>query len=345
VTVGFLLIAALVDPLMAQIVSTDQFRPSTDYYVCRSKGTTDGILTFITVGHIVMSLVCVSMVWNGVEAFRDGSIMKEAFIILFACIAIAFTMSQLPLSQNNVYILRTALIGFGFTLFVLRILYDRCISHWLPQVVQSMITHYYNKFLSLFPSIEISNAKIAAFEKYADGVEISEYSQSSSKKVDSLDQDREMKEMMDVFKDEIRTKLFREVAVKGFLAENVDFLLAVNNFSHDCSIALRDSSHLCNPSIKKVSEDIFCKYINERSKHEVNISSATRNICRDRLVEWPMDRPTISEHIALQAIQSDIFASGTIFDPAVREIRLMLFQNIWQNFKAAEAQALMGETE
>ena len=85
VTVILLLIAALLDPPRRHRVSPDPIRAKLDYYFCRSNlGLTDAIIYILVIGHPVVSLVCVISVRNGLDAFRDGTIMKEAFVLLYS---------------------------------------------------------------------------------------------------------------------------------------------------------------------------------------------------------------------------------------------------------------------
>lgn len=117
-----LLIAQLADPPTSTKVVVDVYRPSKDYHVCRNNGLTTGILYFLVIFHMLFSIYCVAAVRNGSEAFKDGLIMKEAFVLLFGCISIAYIFAQLNLSQETFYFLRNVFLGIGMILFNTRLL-------------------------------------------------------------------------------------------------------------------------------------------------------------------------------------------------------------------------------
>lgn len=61
--------------------------------------TGNGLLYALVIGHAVFSIGCVISVRNGDGAFRDGMVMKEAFVIFWFCLIIAFIMGQLGASD------------------------------------------------------------------------------------------------------------------------------------------------------------------------------------------------------------------------------------------------------
>jgi len=62
-------------------------------------GAGNGLLYALVIGHAVFSIGCVISVRNGDGAFRDGMVMKEAFVIFWFCLIIAFIMGQLGASD------------------------------------------------------------------------------------------------------------------------------------------------------------------------------------------------------------------------------------------------------
>ena len=62
-------------------VITDPLRPKLDYYVCQSKTIGSALIFLLVISHVVISVFCIGPVRNGFGAFRDGAVMKEAFIL------------------------------------------------------------------------------------------------------------------------------------------------------------------------------------------------------------------------------------------------------------------------
>ena len=53
---------------------------------------------------------------NGLDAFRDGTIMKEAFVLLYAFVLIALVSQHFGLSPANAYMARSVLVNIGVTI-------------------------------------------------------------------------------------------------------------------------------------------------------------------------------------------------------------------------------------
>ena len=173
-TAVILAIITGVDPPQSTRVIMDPYRAKLDYYVCTSGNTSKGLFYLLVIGHIVASIVCIMPVRNGFEAFQglfsypsilidtlinqpfntlgclflslarpffsDGTVMKESFILLYMLLLIAFVMHQLGVTHPTVYLLRSALLCIGITLFCLRFLINRCVRHWISPESQEKIT-------------------------------------------------------------------------------------------------------------------------------------------------------------------------------------------------------------
>jgi len=122
VTVIVLLTCSVADPPTRHRVVTDIHRPKLDYYYCKTNRVTPSLLYLLVIGHLVFSIYCVVAVRNGMDAFKDGMIIKESFIALYACLLVSFVLSNLSLSAANSYMLRSIVLSVGVTLFCFRML-------------------------------------------------------------------------------------------------------------------------------------------------------------------------------------------------------------------------------
>lgn len=335
-TAILLMIAQIVDPPIAKRTIVDELRPSQDYYSCTTGATSSSILYFLFVFHILMSTFCVIIVRNGSEAFKDGLLMKESFIILFSCITVAFIFSQLGLSPHSFYLLRTLSLSLGITAFCLRLLLGRCLRHWIPNDVAKVLIQYYKKFESLKSQyLSTTTAKVTAmeiFDAQADG----DFPMTEAPLFTDLD------EMQQVLCDENRGPLFREIAQRALIFENVAFLDALNELPERYSNSFVTSSHTLPKEVVTVARDIFDKFCESGSELEVNISDKTRNTIRERLKTISQrQEPYMSHTVAHSILREDLMGLGSLMEEASSEIRVILYQNIWCKFKAAETELKM----
>jgi hypothetical protein len=54
-----------------------------------------------SISHKYICIYICIFVFIGMEAFQDGMIIKEAFVILYACIVIVTVLSNLDVDQNR----------------------------------------------------------------------------------------------------------------------------------------------------------------------------------------------------------------------------------------------------
>jgi hypothetical protein len=124
-TAVLLLISHLIDPPIPTKTVIDIYRPKLDYYVCKTGDATQIILYIIFVSHFVFSLYCIAAVRNGMEAFQDGAIIKESFVIFYGCVVIVLIIGFLGVEEEELYIFRTAFLCIGATSFCLKLLINR----------------------------------------------------------------------------------------------------------------------------------------------------------------------------------------------------------------------------
>ena len=83
--------------------------------------------------------------------------------------------------------------------------------------------------------------------------------------------------------------MFRDIATKGLLIENVDFLQAILSYKSKAEDHIVRSSVAANGLIKRDAEALFGQFLKVDSPHEVNVSSTTRGLFMARMREWVDD--------------------------------------------------------
>ena len=335
-TVIILLIAILSDPPTRTRVQVDRYRAKLDYYYCKTGQTTPILLYLLTAGHILCSVFSVVSVRNGMEAFRDGMIIKEAFVILYACLLVALVLQNLGLSAPNAYMLRSVVMSMGVTLFSMRLLLSRCFRHWVSErTLARLIVIHTNYIKPIVSDYSASATSVAAASSHisrsdADGPL---YSMETP-------QDNSLEEMTAVLSDPVRGKILQSVAKKALVLENVEFLMAVLKFKQEAEAALVRHSGRASDDIQKSAKELFKTYIVAGSDNEVNISSKTRASVEAVLAKWMSEMPILTKDSAKNCLQSDSLKRCDIFEPAFKEIRVMLYQNLWNKFRSLEAEQL-----
>lgn len=340
-TAALLLIAQLADPPTATKVVIDEYRPSQDYYVCRYGTTTSAILYFLLISHMIMSGVCVAIVRNGSEAFKDGMRVKEAFVILFACIIITYIFSLLNLSPQSFYLLRTSFLGLGVLLFCYRLLLSRCLKHWIPTPASLLLLRVYHKVASTMSQYHVFTTNVHNAHTRV-SVEMKDLAGDELGLLDDQPGDEQVTELNNVLKDPTRRELLRDIAKKSLILENVEFLEAISELSDQYSDALIAASPALSAAIYDTAERLFNKYCAEGSEKEINISSSVREQLR-LTINARTNTPVLTKWTAEYVIQEDLLEMGTVFDKAASDIRLMLYQNIWNEFRATETEIRMGQ--
>ena len=229
-------ISGVDNPKLVKVV-TDPLRPKLDYYVCQSKSIGPALLLLLVISHVVISIFCIGPVRNGFGAFRDGAVMKEAFILLYILVLLAYVMHLLGIHHSTVYILRTSFLCIGLLLFVLRILISRCVRHWVSEELQALIFGYFKNVYKVIPG---NNSEIMESVKsgnisnlLADDSPLHDESQHNDSSVDDMEV---------IFADPKRYALFRTICEKGLIIENVNFIEAVAKWKSDCAALVVESS-------------------------------------------------------------------------------------------------------
>ena len=346
VTVILVLIAATVDPPTRHRVVVDPYRAKLDYYYCHTTGVADALMYVLVTGHVVVSMSCVISVRNGLDAFKDGMIIKEAFVLLYAFVLVAWIIQHLKLSAAVTYMLRSIMINLGVTLFLVRLLINRCIRHWLPQILLDFATSVHQKYVRTYieGGVHLSSQ--------AEGIAVA-LSSDQAKVTDesplyqiAAPEDSNVDEMLSAISDPRRGALFRQLAKSLLIVENVDFLVDVLAYRNQTENEIVKFSAAANPCVQEAARNLYIKYIKTGADDEVNVSSNTRSQIEKILgsSSWVASEPFVSRETAAASLSSDPLKRGVLFQPAFKEISHMLYQNAWHKFKAHEAEVLAGHS-
>ena len=159
-----------------------------------------------------MTIQTVAAVRNGMEAFQDGMIIKEAFVLFYLCVIVALVLANLNLEYRMNYLLRVAFLSVGSTLFCLRLMVSRVAKYWLPRPLLEQI-HKGHKFLkdtfsAPDSSLNFDSSVLTSFGEGEDGDVMYKPGVATSDDI-AL--------MLDAIMDPDRGKMFKEIAEKALV--------------------------------------------------------------------------------------------------------------------------------
>eukprot|EP01041_Mallomonas_annulata_P007468 gene7468-15283_t len=352
-TIILLVIASSVDPPVATRVINDPYRPKLDEYTCNTGAITAGILYFLVCFHVLASIICVISVRNGMEDFRDGMVIKESFVLLYILVIIAFVMTKLGLPSKLSYLMRSAFLCIGITVFILRLLISRCVCHWIHPKIMAVIDRTFGGYVRLYLSTystsnhtantnanESQNMKSNYLQN-----ELLSYAQDDGPAYGKIvPQDDSLNMMLAVLKDKKRLKVLQEVAEKSLTTENLDFLLKVLAYEEECRKVLVQQSSTASDALLEKASQIYNFHVRQHSEEEVNVSAASRAAFEKRLKDWAPSVPLMNPEDAAKLLSNDIYKRSSIFDATFHEINIMTYQNLWSKFRTQETTNMaMGE--
>lgn len=327
-TAVVLFFVSLLNPPILIKTVMDRYRPSLDIYTCVWNPNTVPVAYILVIGHVLFSAGSVISVRNGTGEFRDGMVLKEAFVIFWFCVAIAYMIQLLGLNVSTTYVVRTSFISVGVTLFCFRILISRCYRHWMPKLLDILISRFIHRISKILPE-----------RKQSATISLTSF--------DTLDgpgyknEEPELEDMYHALADDERSKKLRDYAAKALVVENVDFLLAVNGYRKACTEALIESSKEGNRHMKQLANDCFHKYMKVGCDEEVNVSSNTRQKALAHIETWNEYEPLMNSETAEYVLDDDTKLHVDVFHSAAKEIAIMLYQNIWIKYRAQELEESM----
>lgn len=339
ITVLILLISTQIDPLTLTTVVVDRHRPSLDLHHCTAGRLSSGLLYFVVFVHVVISAICVFEVRNGFEGFRDGTVMKESFLILYGFLIIAVIMNGLSLPASTAYLARCACVSIGVTLFCLRMLISRCIKFWIPVSVRTKAADFYESYITPVLSSNMSQRVVYSSDSVIMGL-VNDNGDSPVYTIDAP-QESSLLEMEKVMDNPNRAELFESVAKSAMVFESLSFLKAARNFKSRSESLVQEQSAQASNQMKDLAKQILDHHIGASSAEEVNVSSKCATALRKALDDWATNIPIVSPQCAQQALAEDSLKRVEIFAAAYKEVSILLYQNIWSRFRTVETQQQM----
>lgn len=271
VTIIVLLVIAYADPPVSTKIIEDPLRPIYDHYTCKNGSVANGLLYFLFAFHIAVSFNSVIAVRNGSEAYYDGTVIKEAFILFYVCIILAWILAQLGVNYEKDYVVRTAFVAGGTMALCFRLLFTRCLKHWVPETVREAFhAKVYLPFKAAFEVI-VPPDSYASSSTNSSGL-LDDDEKPAFDAPDPIDDDLE--NMLEVFDDPSRLAVFKDIANKLHITENILFIQAVIDFKLKAANSLVEQSS--GDAIKAMADELHKKFVVAGCDDEVNVSDKAK---------------------------------------------------------------------
>lgn len=336
ITLLFILLATILDqPLLVTVIS-DPYRPIYDIHYCTIGKLTDIFLYILVIGHAIFTIICVINIRNGANEFRDGVIMKEAFIILWTFITVAYIMQSLSLSISLLYLVRVSFVSIGLTMFCFRILISRCYRHVVPTILELIIIKLCNKIGKIIPALDNTYylTESSALIEYASESESPIYS-------DKIIDKNSLQDMYDALYDPIRSKQFLMFTEASLFLKYADFLLRVTKFMNTCDELLVESSKNANDMIKLNAYACYHLYIRLGGDRQLKIEPGTHNKIMEQINQWENQLPILTIESAQKILIDEQNDNIFLFQKAYDEVSIILYQNVWDRFRQYEIEKAM----
>lgn len=135
----------------------------------------------------------------------------------------------------------------------------------------------------------------------------------------------DISEMLVVLQDPHRLEVFKILAEKSLMLENIDFILSVLKFKAESEVILMRSSMIASEDIKIEAKKIFKKFLEVNCFEEVNVSSNCRNSIIKNIDTWSRSS-IMTKRQARYALEKDSSIRLIVFEAAFKEILMMLYQ-------------------
>jgi hypothetical protein len=97
-----------------------------------------------------------------------GTVIKEAFIFFYFCLAVGIMMSSIDIEHRLSYLIRSLFLCVGSTGFCLRLLINRCVKYWIPEPVQRRVSQGYEMYKAIWPIHETVTSMSANYDHFDD---------------------------------------------------------------------------------------------------------------------------------------------------------------------------------
>ena len=286
------------------------------------------MLYTLVAGHCLFSVICIINIKNGANDFYDGVVMKEAFVILWFFITIAYIMQTLSLSISLLYLIRVSFLSIGLTMFCFRILISRCYRHIVPKIIEIIIVKICNKIGKIIPlldntyNIQWSTGPILPVEE-----------ESESPILNTIIEANSLDDMFEVLNDPVRSKLFIRFCEQALYLKQIDFILSIIRYAEYSNDYLVNASIQVNNKIRNDAIDYYTLYIKKNSIRELKLEEDTRIYISEHLEQWEKDVPIINFYGADRVLD---YEHMNIFKKAFDETIIILYQNVWDKFRTYE---------
>lgn len=329
------------------LVQPDPYRPAFNYHYCQPNTATIVVVALLIVAHVLASVVCIVPIRNGLEVFRDGTVMKEAFVILYACMIFGLPVEVIFLDNSSKYLVRAVCVSVGVTLFCLRILIGRCWRHWAQAVNYIRISlyllvkhahkiqHRISKQMNyVLPDVTIEQIGVDALEDDEDeDGSISEPTNYLYSKATPTDSD--LQEMFDALVDPDRCDMFQRIAEERRCMDKLKFIQQVWKFK---SIA--------QPAVTQAIGSIALAIGSSRESLQHLLAAAeavptpTKRNFHIPSTAWGCDAAFPAGEQALALITRDFNGRVELYDETFKRTAVSLYQSVWNKFRIAETDCL-----
>lgn len=229
------------------------------------------------------------------------------------------------------YQVRSIFLSLGSTLFCLRLLINRLAKYWLPPWIYRGITEGYKLYKNIWPSQHAPTYSGMSYVHMTDD-DSPVYRPKSVLLGDIND-------LIVALQDPHRLEILRDLATKALMMESVDFICKVLEYKARAEELMVQSSSVASDEMKTQALVLYSQYLQANSPDEVNVSAATRGVLRNQFDLWIPNLEMISKEVARSNLEADTKHRVLVFEPAYREVLIMLYQNLWTKFQIAEATA------
>ena len=348
--------ATIVDPPGVTLASSDPNRPRNDIHSCTDNGIGTALIYTAILVHALGSVYCVISVRNGMEAFRDGMVIKEAFLMLGTCVFIMFVVHLIQLDYSTKYLLRVFFGNFGVLAFCMRLFFSRCARHWMVKDFRDTLTIFSRVYmLSTSEGIRfrINPDRGYVWRPYVQGpgqVSRTSLSLESPLYGQDIPATHQLREMMDALEDPTRCMLMKTVAKKEHLLDSLLFLIAVSKYERKAeelaNLAggrLEESCAEAREQLKEEAKLLFRAHV--LSHGQLKVSRRVRNDLTKTFCESPLDEKL---QFSIESAREKLLAeyksrSQILFGEAHREVCIVLYQKLWTKFRSLEIEIMAGQ--
>jgi len=219
------------------------------------------------------------------------------------------------------------------------LLVNRCVKYWIPERHHKRISSFHNAYLA--PMLNGRNASShhvssinASIHNLADDRDEPEFQKD-------IPEENSLAEFVAAMNDPRRYKLLETVAKNCFCKENLDFVMQIQGFNAMARSIVRAESKSINSSIREYAISLIKKYVGSQAEEEVNLPAKKCAQITLAMQEWMEQSDLVSDETAGLLLGSiPMKKRMEMFEPAYKEILIMLYQNVWNKFRTLEMQSM-----